>query len=114
MSNRFDQLSTDEVRSLTQLFLCMQNMQQQEELGVQLVVVDRGFVYVGKTSVDHEWVYMTNAKCVRKWGTTKGLGELSGGPTKNTLLDEAGNLRIPKRAVISLITCEESSWNSKL
>lgn len=77
----------------------------------QIVVLDRGFVYVGDVAVSGDWVTITNARTIRRWGTTKGLGELAkNGPLKDSILDPAGTVRAPMRALISLIECEASSW----
>jgi hypothetical protein len=78
--------------------------------GTAIVVADRGFVYVGKVDIDDQWCVVTNAKNIRYWGTTKGLGELVNGPLKETKLDDVGVVRIPMRAVISIIEVNESKW----
>ena len=90
-------------------------MQKREVLeGFSIVVADRGFVYVGDVVHDGEWCVVTGASCIRRWGTTKGLGELAAnGPLKDTTLDQVGTVRIPGCAVISLIDSEVSKWNSK-
>ena len=77
-----------------------------------IVVVDRGFVYVGDAEVTSDWCIVTNARNIRVWGTTRGLGELAlNGPTDNTKLDDVGTVRIPMRAVISVIDTEQCKWN---
>jgi hypothetical protein len=78
--------------------------------GTAIVVVDRGFVYVGKVSIDDQWCVVESAKNIRLWGTTKGLGELVDGPLKDTKLDNVGTVHIPMRAVISVIEANESKW----
>ena len=82
--------------------------------GVAIVVLDRGFVYVGRVTVDGDWCVIEQAKNIRVWGTTNGLGELVNGPTKNTKLDNVGNVRAPMRAVISIIDAKEDGWKSSL
>jgi len=81
------------------------NHNPKRELGTQIVIADRGFVYVGKVTVEGDFATITNARCIRKWGTSKGLGELVGGPTKDTVLDEAGEVLVPMKAVIHFIKC---------
>ena len=76
------------------------------ELGTTIVVLDRGFVYVGRVHVEGDMVTVTNARNIRKWGTTKGLSELVNGPTTNTVLDEVGEIAAPLRAVIHFIKCK--------
>jgi hypothetical protein len=77
---------------------------------VQVVVLDRGFVYVGRPERDDDMLVIRNAKNIRVWGTSKGLGELVNGPTSKTRLDPAGTVRAPMRAVIALIDASESKW----
>lgn len=82
--------------------------------GFAIVIADRGFVYVGDVQWDGEFCVVSNARNIRIWGTTKGLGELAlGGPTSKTQLDAVGTVRIPCRAVISLIDTEAGKWSSK-
>ena len=77
---------------------------------VKIAVLDRGFVYVGRVKVDADFLVISNAKNIRIWGTSKGLGELVSGPLKGTKLDQVGTVRAPLRAVISLIDVVESKW----
>lgn len=76
----------------------------------QIVVADRGWVWVGKTEEVGDKLVITDARCIRYWGTERGLGQLAeSGPTANTKLDPIGTLRVPMRAVIALIACN-SAW----
>ena len=78
---------------------------------IKIVVADRGFVYIGHVDEsDPAFVKMTGAQNIRIWGTTKGLGELVKGPTISTRIDFVGTLRIPARAVITIIDVEQSAW----
>lgn len=80
--------------------------------GKQIVVLDRGFVYQGDVTLAGDFVIIENAKNVRRWGTTKGLGELAAkGPQRNTVLDDAGTVRAPSRALIHLIACDDAAWD---
>ena len=79
---------------------------------IKIVVLDRGFVYIGSVKIDGDFVVITGAKNIRVWGTTKGLGELINGPLSGTKLDAAGVVRAPVRALILLIDVEQSKWNS--
>lgn len=79
--------------------------------GFQIAILDRGFVYVGEVTTDGDWCVITNAKNIRRWGTSKGLGELAAsGPLSNTVIDPAGTVRAPMRTLIGLIACEVSKW----
>lgn len=81
---------------------------------IQIVVLDRGFVYVGRVTVGGEWITIEQAQNIRRWGTTRGLGELVNGPTPDTKLDTVGTVLAPLRAVIHLIDVQEAAWASKL
>lgn len=78
-------------------------------MGTKIAVLDRGFVYVGEITDEGENIRIKNARNIRYWGTTKGIGELRTGPTEKTKVDAVGEVVVPKRAVISYITVE-SGW----
>ncbi len=58
-----------------------------------IVVLQRGWVAVGRLHQDDDKITLTDASIIRRWGTTKGLGELVNGPTSETVLDPAGTIR---------------------
>ena len=87
------------------------NCVEQENEGLNIVILDRGFVYVGDVEISGDWVIITNAKNVRRWGTSQGLGELAAkGPQPETKLDMGGTIKAPRRALIGLLKCEASKW----
>lgn len=77
---------------------------------IKIAVLDRGFVYIGRVSFEGDFLILKNAQNIRVWGTTKGLGELVTGPTSSTKTDKVGTVRVPTRALISLIDVEQSKW----
>jgi len=85
-----------------------------KDLGYNVIVLDKGFVYVGACRRDEDLLYMDNARNITRWGTTEGLHQIvNGGPTKNTSLTPASNVRVPWHAVISLHTTERKLWEKK-
>lgn len=80
--------------------------------GMAIVVLDRGFVYVGRVSTDGDWCRIADARNIRYWGTTRGLGQLvREGPTATTKLDDVGCVMAPTRAVISILPIiQEGAW----
>jgi len=68
--------------------------------GKYIVVVESGFVYIGECSYRGEFLKIENCLNVRAWGTTKGLGQLINGPTKETVTDPCGTVIVPKGKVI--------------
>ena len=84
---------------------------QQETKGdIKIVVLDRGFVYVGHVELKEDFIVITKARNIRVWGTTQGLGELVQGPTKKTVLDMVGTVQVPWKALIQLIDVNQSKW----
>jgi hypothetical protein len=81
--------------------------------GLAIVVADRGWVFVGQVKTDGDFVEIGGARCVRRWGTTKGLGELAKlGPRPSTQLDDPADTRIAQRALIAIVPCEASAWSA--
>ena len=78
---------------------------------LKIIILDRGFVLVGHAHINGDWVEMTKASIIRRWGTSRGLGELAAnGPLSGTKLDPIGTVRSPLRALIGLVDCEAASW----
>lgn len=81
------------------------------EKQLQIVILERGFVLVGRAHIEGDWVITEDAAVIRRWGTTKGLGEIAqGGPTSKTIIDPLGTVRSPLTALIGLVECEASKW----
>ena len=80
---------------------------------LSIVILQRGWVMVGRLAIDGDMCKLHNASNVRKWGTTAGLPELAErGPQENTILDEAsGLIQFHIMTTIAIIACNESSWD---
>ena len=94
---------------LTELVALLRNTATQkpsEKIGQNIVVLDRGFVYVGDVTIDGDFAVIENAKNIRYWGTKNGLGELVNGPLKETKLDTVGTVKAPMRSVIHFTPCK--------
>jgi hypothetical protein len=74
-------------------------------MGKLIAVIDEGFVYQGEVTRDGDFYLISRARNIRRWGTTRGLGELRNGPTQDTILDEAGEVLVPAGRVIHFIRC---------
>lgn len=83
-----------------------------QEFGVKIVVLDHGFVYVGRASLRDGWLTVEGAQNIRYWGTTSGLGELRSGPTPKTKLDPTGTIRVPINSVIMLVDTDPGKWGA--
>ena len=81
---------------------------------LRIVVAQRGWVFVGRVSQDGDSVVISDAKCIRRWGTQKGLGQLAAnGPQSSTILDETGTVRMHALSIVAQIDCAEEKWNTK-
>lgn len=83
---------------------------------IKIVILQRGWVMVGRFERNGSECKLHNASVIRKWGTTRGLGEIAkNGPTKDTVLDKAfGVVEFDYLTVIASISVEESKWQNKL
>ncbi len=85
---------------------------ESESQRTAIVVCDRGFVLVGNISTDDNYLTIYNCSNVRRWGTSRGLGELAtNGPLENTKLDPQPTTKVHELQVVQIIDCEESKWN---
>lgn len=105
-----NELTIGQAKELAAMFATPQAKAQPIEHGLKIVVLDKGFVYIGLVVTDGEWVYITNAYNIRRWGTSKGLGELVNGPTSDTMLDKVGIVKAPFHALQHLISVEQNKW----
>ena len=83
------------------------------EGNIKIVVLQRGWVVVGRFKRDGNDCTLEDASVIRTWGTTKGLGEIVPGPTSSTKLDKAGTIRFDYLTTV-LIMDAEDSWNASL
>src|SRR6185503_14298290 len=89
--------------------------------GYRIVVLDRGFVYVGYVerrladSVsdpnDKDMLIITEARNIRRWGTDEGLGQLAlKGPQGDTVLDKCGVVIAPWHALQHVMVTDPAMW----
>lgn len=78
---------------------------------IKIVVLQRGWVYIGRFERTNNDCKLSNAYCIRVWGTTKGLQELVNGATSSTKLDKCeGVVEFDWLTVIHTITVKSSAW----
>ena len=72
----------------------------------QIVIAQRGWVFVGNVTRTENEVLIEDAAVVRRWGTTRGLGQLAAeGPTPTTILDPCPTVRIHPLAIVATMDC---------
>lgn len=85
------------------------------ETDIRIVILQRGWVMVGDYKMGSDGVTISNAKSIRRWGTTEGLGQLRSGPRPDTNLDQIGNFNCHPLQVIGTITdLDQEKWTSVL
>lgn len=80
----------------------------------RIVILQRGWVMIGDFEREGSECRLFNASVIRKWGTTKGLGQLAeNGPFPETVLDACfGVVEFDYLTVIATISVDESKWQN--
>ena len=87
------------------------NSQKQFDGDIIIVVLQRGWVYIGRFERQGNDCKLHNSYCIRSWGTTKGLQELVSGATSSTKLDKCeGVVEFDWLTVVHTITVNKESW----
>lgn len=83
---------------------------------IKIVTLQRGWVMVGIFERDGTDCKLHNANVIRRWGTSKGLGELAQkGPLVDTILDPCNGLvEFDYLTVVATISVYEDAWKSAL
>ena len=71
-----------------------------KHFGMQIVVIDNGFVHLGDCTLQDGLLTIDNCRNLRVWGTSKGLSELCTGPTATTVADDCGTVLVPLARVV--------------
>lgn len=110
-----DELKIGEAKQLAAMFgATVKSVAGAVNHGLCIVVLDHGFVYVGQLTTDDKFLTIVDAQNIRRWGTTKGLGQLAlDGPQPNTVLDNCGTVRALIGELKHWIFCEVSAWTGK-
>ena len=80
---------------------------------IRIIILPRGWNIVGEYTQDGDECIIKNSSVIRRWGTTRGLGEIAeNGPTDKTKLDPCnGDVKILRPNIIATIDCECSKWS---
>lgn len=107
-----DKLNVNEVEVNGVKYVRKDSIQSVEYTGeIKIVVLQRGWVYIGRFERTGNDCKLHNAYCIRQWGTTKGLPELVNGATTSTKLDKCeGVVEFDWLTVIHTITVNQNKW----
>lgn len=88
---------------------------QDQPAPIRIVILQRGWVMVGRYTENSDRVTLTDAHVIRYWGTTKGLGQLAAeGPTSKTILDPAGRVEAHILTTVAVMDCDLAVWETVL
>lgn len=107
----------DEVVIKGKRYIPADSVQPQEFTGpIKIVILQRGWVMVGKFERNGSDCKLHNASVIRVWGTKKGIGEIAGnGPTKDTVLDRCyGVVEFDYLTVVASISVAEDKWEASV
>jgi hypothetical protein len=85
---------------------------EEKYLGIRIVILQRGWVAIGKLYQKGLNCRLEKSSIIRRWGTSKGLGELANeGKKSETILDYAGDIEFHKLTEVANLKVNESLWN---
>lgn len=111
-----DELTLGDVKKLQ----CLLGKQSDDECcekdhGIQIVILQRGWVMIGRKTQIGSNCKLSDARVIRRWGTSEGLGELAiKGPLSETKLEVTPEVTYHALTEIASIKCEESKWQKHL
>jgi hypothetical protein len=79
---------------------------------IKIVVLNSGYLYVGRVTIKDGFVVIANAKKILKRGIKEDLSELVNGPLPDTKLYNVGTVQIPVHDLFSLHYVKQSKWKS--
>jgi hypothetical protein len=81
---------------------------------IKIVVIERGFVYVGRVEVGDGELMIHSARSLIRWGSSQHLGELVDGPLAETKLGAKCTVRVRDGQVIHTIEVDQNAWHKHI
>ena len=89
--------------------------EETKEGEIKIVILQRGWVVIGRYSEKGEYCYLNDAYVIRRWGTSGGLGQLAlQGKQTETKLEKTGIIKFHKLTSVAILDCEFSIWDKIL
>ena len=80
----------------------------------EIVVLQRGWVVVGEFHQKDSQCWVEDGAVIRRWGTSKGLGELAlEGPRATTVLDPIPKTKFHELTIVARMECNAKAWDKK-
>jgi hypothetical protein len=81
---------------------------------IKIVILQRGWVFIGKLSQEGTLCTLTDAYNIRRWGTTDGLGQLAlEGKQAETKLDKIGTVSFHELTSVAFLDVNEDVWKNE-
>lgn len=81
---------------------------------IRIVVLQRGFVVIGRFSQNGTECRIDDGYYIRRWGTTSGLGQLAReGAQTNTVLDRATTIRVHELGIVHSLDVNPQVWSAQ-
>ena len=112
-----DEMKLGELKQIAAIAGCTSKVKKLEEVGgdVRIVILQRGWVVVGRYFRRGQRCKVKNGYVIRKWGTAEGLPELAiKGPLANTVLDKSPDIEFHQLTEVANIACSEDKWSAKV
>ena len=112
METKLDELSVNGV-----VYVPKSNVVEKDYEGeVKIVILQRGWIMIGKWERVGNDCKLHNTSIIRKWGTTEGLGEFAKkGKLADTVLDKChGVVEFDYLTVVASISVKEGVWKNAL
>lgn len=77
---------------------------------IQIVVLERGFIYVGRFADSGKAIVIRGARSLIRWGTDQHLGQLFAGPLPKTKLGASCTVRARGSQVIHTMEVDQDAW----
>lgn len=89
-----------------------QEEDQDQNNDIRIVILQRGWVVVGRYKRVDQYVTLDDVFVIRAWGTTKGLGEIAqNGPISGkTILDASPQFEFHTLVEVANIKCNFQKW----
>ena len=81
---------------------------------IKIVVIERGFVYVGRVQFGEDEITIHSARSLIRWGSSQHLGELVNGPLPETKLGAPCTVQVRESQVIHKIEVSQDGWKSHI
>lgn len=106
-----NELTISQAKELASLFSGKKESSCPIENGARYIVtLQRGWIVVGNVTKEGDYLSITDAAVIERWGTTEGLGELAlTGPTDDTRLRKTAPLLTHELTVIHLMRVQNST-----